>query len=269
MAPTGLARITPAAETLGPLGILSSVGVAHGAPSGKIRPLDARNLHPVPLHNIKSGAHYSLRLFDAQGKLRRQALLGLRNFLACTRSGIDHPIHWRLATILHAVAAHWPKRTIHVISGYRHPKQSRDSRRSNHTRGRAIDFRVEGVSNRELRDTLRRSFRGIGVGYYPNSTFVHLDVRDHDGQWVDYSGPGQDPCYSPDSRADLHSGVAESLSYQNALRRGCKGKSRQHTARRKVAVRQDAPDSEHGGTRPDPRTGVGPAQAVAAPENAH
>jgi hypothetical protein len=33
----------------------------------------------------------------------------------------------------------------------------------------------------------------VGVGYYPNSSFVHLDVRETNTYWVDYAGPGEAP----------------------------------------------------------------------------
>jgi hypothetical protein len=33
------------------------------------------------------------------------------------------------------------------------------------------------------------------VGYYPNSTFVHVDVRAASAYWVDRSGPGEKPNY--------------------------------------------------------------------------
>jgi hypothetical protein len=37
----------------------------------------------------------------------------------------------------------------------------------------------------------------VGVGYYPNSSFLHLDVRACPMQWVDYAGPGEAPRRSP------------------------------------------------------------------------
>jgi hypothetical protein len=62
--------------------------------------------------------------------------------------------------------------------------------------GAAIDMRIEGVSNRVLRDYLRH-FDDVGVGYYPNSQFVHFDVRDTNAYWVDLSSPGQRAAYVP------------------------------------------------------------------------
>ena len=43
-----------------------------------------------------------------------------------------------------------------------------------------------------MRDYLR-TLSDVGVGYYPNSSFVHLDVRDTNTYWVDYAGPGEAP----------------------------------------------------------------------------
>lgn len=218
-----------------------------------IAPVDPRFAPTVSLVHIKTGTRYQLQLFDGQGELRTEALGDLRDLLKCTRTGIDHPIHWRIVTILVAVSAHYPGRTIQIISGYRHPKVSRHAKRSNHTRGRAIDFRVQGVPNRELRDLVRASFSGIGVGYYPNSTFIHVDVRDREGQWIDYAGPGQDACYSRDVRGDFMSGAAERLTYDQAIARGCKGHHRpapKTPAPGRPASTTDVDDdAEHDGTR--------------------
>jgi uncharacterized protein YcbK (DUF882 family) len=41
--------------------------------------------------------------------------------------------------------------------------------------GRAIDIRLPGIDLARLRDTAVRLGRG-GVGYYPASDFVHVDV---------------------------------------------------------------------------------------------
>src|SRR5262249_37193718 len=62
--------------------------------------------------------------------------------------------------------------------------------------GRAVDFMVRGVRNETVRDFCR-TLRNVGVGYYPNSSFVHLDARTSNAYWVDYAGPGQGPRYHP------------------------------------------------------------------------
>lgn len=101
-------------------------------------------------------------------------------------------VHAGLIERLQKVADHFKGRTIEVISGHR--PDARESSRHHH--GRALDFRVEGVSREVLRDFIRK-LDETGVGYYPNSYFVHMDVRDAKGYWVDRSGPGEAADYGP------------------------------------------------------------------------
>ena len=189
----------------------------------KIAALAVTQVQPVELIHAKSGRHYRMMLVEKDGALREQTLSEVRDFLACGKTKEDHPIHPRLLSILHAVAAAYPARPLIVHSGYRHPEVSVHAKRSNHTRGRAIDFRVQGVQNRELFERLRQSFAGVGLGFYPNSAFVHLDVREQNGLWVDYAGPGERACYSRAPLDDLDSGIAQTLDAQQARARGCDG----------------------------------------------
>lgn len=70
-----------------------------------------------------------------------------------------------------------------VVSGYRTPRTNRNlarrrsgvARHSLHTEGLAVDLLLPGRPLDVLAETAR-SFRAGGVGYYPASHFVHLDV---------------------------------------------------------------------------------------------
>jgi uncharacterized protein YcbK (DUF882 family) len=70
-----------------------------------------------------------------------------------------------------------------VISGYRSPATNAKlastttgvAATSLHVKGMAIDVRLPGRSLEALRDSARSLRRG-GVGYYPRSSFVHVDV---------------------------------------------------------------------------------------------
>ncbi len=101
-------------------------------------------------------------------------------------------LHPGLLLRLQRIANRYRGRPIEVVSGYR--PDARFSSRHHH--GRALDLRVAGVSRERLRDFLRH-FEQTGVGYYPNSFFVHMDVRDAKGYWVDRSGPGEPADYGP------------------------------------------------------------------------
>jgi outer membrane biosynthesis protein TonB len=97
-----------------------------------------------------------------------------------------------LLTRVTAIAQRFPGRTISLVSGYR-PQ----SRGSLHQHGRALDLRVAGVSNEEL-VAFCKTLHDTGCGYYPNSSFVHVDVRDPGTgtvSWIDTSGPGEMPHY--------------------------------------------------------------------------
>lgn len=95
----------------------------------------------------------------------------------------------RLIKLLSKVSDKFGTRPIRIVSGYRTRSFYQDSR---HKLSRAVDFSIPGVDNTVVRDYLR-TLPAAGVGYYPNSSFVHLDVRDTATYWVDYAGPGEAP----------------------------------------------------------------------------
>ncbi|HEY6461884.1 MAG TPA: DUF882 domain-containing protein [Polyangiaceae bacterium] len=81
---------------------------------------------------------------------------------------------------------------IQIVSGVR-PK----SAGSYHQSGRALDFRIDGVQNEAL-VAFCKTLQDTGCGYYPNSTFVHMDVRNAGAghvAWIDVSRPGEPPKY--------------------------------------------------------------------------
>ena len=93
---------------------------------------------------------------------------------------------------LDTIARHFPDRAISVVSGYR-PQ----SRGSQHQTARALDLRVAGVSNEEL-VAFCKTLTDTACGYYPNSSFVHVDVRNPGTgsvTWIDASGPREAPRY--------------------------------------------------------------------------
>jgi uncharacterized protein YcbK (DUF882 family) len=134
-------------------------------------------------------------VFDATGQISDAARDAFERVLACKRTGRHEPIHGRLIRLVAKVSQHFKGRKVHVVSGFRPWTPEQYTTESRHNFGRAVDFRVEGVANEEVRDFLR-GFKGVGVGYYPNSSFVHLDVRDEPAYWVDYAGPGEPPRYA-------------------------------------------------------------------------
>ncbi len=113
-----------------------------------------------------------------------QALARLAWLLRDFRTGAVHPIDPSLFDQLHAVAAATGSRAaFEVISGYRSPATNAALQRrgrgvatgSLHLQGRAIDVRLDDVPLADLRDAAL-DLRAGGVGFYPQSRFVHLDT---------------------------------------------------------------------------------------------
>jgi uncharacterized protein YcbK (DUF882 family) len=142
---------------------------------------------------LSTGERLRIRLVDARGRPSPNAARRLGRLLREPRSGTARTPPRRLIQLLARVSDHFGGRTIYVMSGYR-PAGGYTAESSQHVRGHAVDIRVDDVANSELRSYCR-SFERTGVGYYPNSSFVHLDVRDRSAYWVDYSRPGEAPRY--------------------------------------------------------------------------
>jgi uncharacterized protein YcbK (DUF882 family) len=109
----------------------------------------------------------------------------LNRFLRDHRTGAVHPYDPRVFDLLSDLVASLghSDSEIDVICGYRTPwsnnflrsKSSAVARHSLHMEAEAIDIRIPGIPAAILRDAALRLHRG-GVGYYPGSQFVHVDV---------------------------------------------------------------------------------------------
>jgi len=105
---------------------------------------------------------------------------------------IDPRLVQRLETVVDHFRKDGQVAHVAIVSGYR-PR----SAGSYHSTGRALDFRLEGVNNEAL-VAFCKTLQDTGCGYYPNSLFVHMDVRDPGTghvSWIDASGPGEAPKY--------------------------------------------------------------------------
>ena len=164
----------------------------------------------VELYQINTKETLMLRFQDDRGRPIKGWQKRFNRFMRCHQTGVVHKMDTRLAHLLYQTSRHYEGHRIEVVSGYRHPKVARNPR-SPHKQGLACDFRVASIPNTALRDYLRQTYNHVGVGYYPNSVFVHLDNRKTGPSafWIDYSGPGQESVYSENPREDLRSGRAE------------------------------------------------------------
>ena len=123
-------------------------------------------------------------VFWAEGQFLPDALVDINKLLRDHRSNTIAAIDPQLLLLLDKVSSQFGNNSIvHVISGYRSPQTNQKlaersdgvAKHSLHLEGRAIDVRIPG---RDLANVRRAALamQGGGVGYYPNSQFVHMDT---------------------------------------------------------------------------------------------
>jgi uncharacterized protein YcbK (DUF882 family) len=155
----------------------NSAGKAPPAPPS---PTTAYQLTPKQpgVVKLKHGGHTASLTLKKNGAIAPEGLDALADALQ-DKSGSKHAVDPRFADLLVTVSDHFGGRAIEVMGGYRPPPAH-----SNHTVGKAMDLRVEGVPVEAVRDYCQ-TLDHAGVGYYPGGKFVHLDWRNRARQWTD------------------------------------------------------------------------------------
>jgi len=142
------------------------------------------------LRNLHTGEALN-EVYWANGRYVPGALAEAMRVMRDWRNDQEHPMDPRLFDALHAINQRLEtNQPFQLISGYRspqtnarlHARSSGVAQHSQHTVGKASDVRVQGVDLRNLRKAALDVGAG-GVGYYPVSNFVHVDVA-RVRQWV-------------------------------------------------------------------------------------
>lgn len=146
-----------------------------------------RGLFPVEkklsLYNTHTGESLD-RVYYSRGESLQDSLSEINNIMRDHRSGEIIDIDAALLDTLYLLSERMKATNpFHIISAYRSPETNNMLRKSSsgvasksmHMYGKAVDVRLPGCNLEELRDAALLLKRG-GVGYYPGSDFVHLDV---------------------------------------------------------------------------------------------
>lgn len=114
-----------------------------------------------------------------------EALEKLNRFLRDHRTGDVHRYNPRVFDLLHSALAAVGRQdaVLEIICGYRTPWSNEYLRKNSagvakkslHMRAEAIDVRLPGTPLAKFRDAVLALKQG-GVGYYPASNFIHVDV---------------------------------------------------------------------------------------------
>ena len=146
-----------------------------------------RSLHPpersIALYNMHTGESLAT-VYWVKGEYLPDALEAVDYLFRDHRTDETIPIDPQLLDLLHALRQELECRySFHIVSGYRSPATNAYLRRhrrgvaqrSLHIEGKAVDLRLPGYDSALLRRAAIELQAG-GVGYYPRSDFVHLDV---------------------------------------------------------------------------------------------
>jgi len=137
----------------------------------------------LKLHNIHTQEKIEAVYFE-KGQYVPDAVQALDKVLRDYRTGDVYSMHPELFDTLAALAQKTETKShFQVISGYRsprtnamlHERSGQVAKRSLHMDGKAMDVYLEDVALDRVRAAALDLGRG-GVGYYPVSNFVHVDV---------------------------------------------------------------------------------------------
>jgi uncharacterized protein YcbK (DUF882 family) len=156
------------------------------APSDGSQTFASAQRYILHLHHLHTGERLDV-VYRVGNTYLPDALDKLNHFLRDHRTNDVSHYDPKEFDVLHALMAKLGRSnaTIDVVCGYRTPWSNNFLRtrsaatgvaqHSQHMLAKAIDIRVPGVGTRTLRD-IALSLHAGGVGYYPVSQFVHVDV---------------------------------------------------------------------------------------------
>ncbi len=137
----------------------------------------------LSLYNLHTGENLET-VYWSRGRYISEALVDINFILRDHRTGEIESIDKRLLDLLYTIGKRLgTQNPFKIISGYRSPstnsllrkRSSGVAKGSLHQQGKAVDIRLPGCELSSLRNAAI-ALKGGGVGYYPHSNFVHVDV---------------------------------------------------------------------------------------------
>ncbi len=141
--------------------------------------------HRLNLYNPHIKKAFHPEIFTRDGKYNIIGLFELDKCMMDYRAYKIARIDLRLVNLLYQINSYIGfNRRINILSGYRAPETNAYLRRrsygvaknSYHMKAMAVDIHIDGMRLSRARDIVRGINQHGGVGYYPNSDFIHTDV---------------------------------------------------------------------------------------------
>jgi len=169
----------------------SSLGLASAAlVFPKILRATTQESKHLKLYNVHTAEWFKGLVWE-KGEYIPEALTEIKKLFRDRRSGEQKDIDPALLNLLHQIQNKVEgKQVLDIVCGYRSKKTNEKLRKikkgvaknSYHIQGKAVDLYMRQTRLKELRD-IAKSFQAGGVGYYPKSNFVHVDVRGRPAYW--------------------------------------------------------------------------------------
>jgi uncharacterized protein YcbK (DUF882 family) len=165
---------------------IAPIAVRAQSPVVSVEPLATQDTqaHSLTFYNTHTAERITI-VYRQGDKFVPDALAKLDFFLRDHQTNEVRHFDPRLYDILSDLTASvdHPGGQIDIVCGYRTPKTNESLRahtsgvakNSLHIQAEAIDLRLPGVDTLKLRKAALALARG-GVGYYPHSDFIHVDV---------------------------------------------------------------------------------------------
>jgi hypothetical protein len=170
--------------------LLLAAAPADAAPAKKLQALEAKSVHHGPPPAPGTRPARLVNLFNLWTKewlavdpAAPPAPATVDRFLRDHFTNEHAAMSPRLVPIVVAAAASFHSDIVDVVSAFRHPKYNlilrkkghQVARDSQHSHGNAIDFYLPKVPTAALHAWAKAQKLG-GVGLYPDSGFIHMDV---------------------------------------------------------------------------------------------
>ena len=137
----------------------------------------------LKVHNAHTGENFEGEYW-ANGRYNKDAFREIKHIFRDHRSGEVFPIDPRLIDLMYVLHNRSDSNNaFNLYSGYRSPATNKKLRnltsgvakKSLHMLGQAVDLRLPGTNLHTLRKSAIKLKAG-GVGYYPDSQFLHVDT---------------------------------------------------------------------------------------------
>ena len=144
-----------------------------------------KKIQPLNLYNTHIQKSFHPKIYTESGNYDIMGLFEFDKAMMDYRAYKIKRIDLKLVNLMYKIQKYIGfNRRINILSGYRTPATNAYLRKytygvakhSYHIKAEAVDIHIDGMRLSRQKDIIRGINHSGGVGYYPNSGFIHTDV---------------------------------------------------------------------------------------------